>query len=102
MEQDTELVPGVPTEVLLDEGRRETVKTGGHWVGAERIKEAPATDPKQYLLLKTQLRPAPVKLAGNAPVSREVRQVIAVQQVKVHPTDLDLPGAQPDRGITSE
>src|SRR5512142_332208 len=27
----------------------------------------------------------------------QVRNVIAVEQVKAHPADLDLPGAQPDR-----
>src|ERR1035441_8674163 len=30
-------------------------------------------------------------------MSRKVSRVIAVQQVKLHPADLDLPRAQPDR-----
>ena len=30
-------------------------------------------------------------------MSREVRCVIAVQQIKLHSADLNLPGAQPDR-----
>ena len=144
MERDAELVLGIPTEVLLDEGRSETVKTGGHrrvggkevarsrdgqcdfeglpglfhegsspfqhgeggmpfiqvadfGLDAERIEQAPSADPEDQFLLEAQLRPASVKLAGNPSMSREVRRVIAVQQVQLHSADLDLPGTQPDR-----
>ena len=48
-------------------------------------------------MLETQLRSAAIQLAGNSSMSGEIRRVIAIQQVKVHPADLDLPGAQPDR-----
>ena len=38
VECDAELLLGIPTEVLLDEGRSETVKAGGHCrVGGEEI-----------------------------------------------------------------
>ena len=66
------------------------------WIPSAR-KQPPSADPEQHFLLEAQLRPAPVELAGNSSVSGEVRRVVAVQQVELHPTDLDLPGAQPDR-----
>ena len=38
MERDAELLLGITTEVLLDEGRRETVEAGGHrGVGGEEV-----------------------------------------------------------------
>jgi hypothetical protein len=38
VKRDAELVLGVPTEVLFGEGRREAVKTGGHWrVGGKEV-----------------------------------------------------------------
>ena len=63
----------------------------------ERAEQSPSADPEQQFLLQAQFRPAPVELAGNSSMSGKVRRVIAVQQVKLHPADLDLPGAQPDR-----
>ena len=134
----------ITTEVLLDEGRSETVKAGGHRrvggeevarsrdgqrdfeglpgrlhetprafqhgegrmpfiqvadfrLDAERGKQPPSADPEQQFLLEAQLRPAAIKLAGNPSMRGEVRRVIAVQQVKLHSADLNLPGAQPDR-----
>jgi hypothetical protein len=63
----------------------------------ERAQQPPATDPEQHFLLEAQLRPAPIELARNPPASRKVRRVIAIQQVQLHPADLRLPGAQPDR-----
>ena len=63
----------------------------------ERAEQPPSADPEEQFLLEAQIRPAPVKFAGNPPMNREVRRVIAVQQVKLHPAHLDLPGAQPDR-----
>ena len=126
---------GISAEVLLDEGRSETVKAGGHRrVGGEEIagsgrgqchfeglpclfhetpgalqhgerrvpfiqvtdlrleperaEQPPSADPEQHFLLEAQFRPAPIELAGNPPMSREVRRVIAVQQVKLHPANL--------------
>src|SRR5208283_2592625 len=64
---------------------------------AERAEQPPPANPKHNLLFQPQLRSAPIKLAGNAAVSREVRKVIAVEQVKMHPANLDLPGTQADR-----
>ena len=63
----------------------------------QRAEQPPSADPEQHFLLEAQFRPAPIEFAGNPPMRREVRRVIAVQQVKLHPADLDLPGAQPDR-----
>src|SRR5664279_4494510 len=144
MELNAELLRGVSTEVLLDEGRSETIKTGGHCrVGGEEVscsgdrqrdfeglpclfhevagtfqdgerrvpfiqvtdlrlnpecaEQPPSADPKQQFLLEAQLRPPAIQLAGNASMSGEVRRIIAIQQVKLHPADLELPGAQPHR-----
>ena len=44
-------------------------------------------------MLEAQLRPAAIQFAGNSSMSGEVRRVIAVQQIKLHSADLDLPGA---------
>ena len=63
----------------------------------ERAEQPPSADPEEQFLLEAQLRPAPIELAGNPSMNGEVRRVIAVQQVKLHPAHLDLPGAQPDR-----
>ena len=144
MERDAELLLGIAAEVLLDEGRSETVEAGGHRrvggeevarprdgqrdfeglpglfheaagalqhgegrmpfiqvadfrLDAERAEQPPAADPEEQFLLEAQLRPAAVQLAGDPSMGGEVRRVIAVQQVELHPADLDLPGAQPDR-----
>ncbi|MGA9135163.1 MAG: hypothetical protein WB384_24415 [Candidatus Sulfotelmatobacter sp.] len=41
MKRNAELLFGIPPEVLLDEGRMETVKAGGHGrVGGEEITRA--------------------------------------------------------------
>ena len=63
----------------------------------ERAEQPPSADPEQQFLLEAQLRPAAIQLAGNPSMSGKVRRVIAVQQVKLHPAHLNLPGAQPDR-----
>src|SRR5208283_1950676 len=60
---------------------------------AECGEQSPTSNPKQQLLLEAQLRSTAIQLTGNPAMSREVRRVIALQQVKFHPTDLDLPGA---------
>ena len=122
---------GVSAEVLLDEGRSETVKAGGHRrvggeevarprdgqrhfeglpglfheapgafqhgegrmpfiqvadfrLDAERAEQPPSADPEEQFLLEAQLRPAAIELAGDPPMSGEVRRVIAVQQVELH------------------
>jgi hypothetical protein len=129
---------------LLDEGGRETVKTGGHCrvrseeiarscdrqcdceglpglfhevartfqdgkrrvpliqvtdlrLDPERAEQPPSADPEEQLLLEAQLRPASIELAGDSPMNREVRGVIAVQKVELHSSDLNLPRPQPDR-----
>ena len=64
---------------------------------AERDEQPPATNPKEQLLGEAQLLPTAIKLAGDPSTSRDVRRVITVQQVELYATDLDLPGAQPDR-----
>jgi hypothetical protein len=60
---------------------------------ADRRKQLPSTNPEQQLLLEAQLRATAVQLAGNAAVRGVIRRVIAVQQVKLHSTDLYLPNA---------
>ena len=66
------------------------------WMPSAR-EQPPSADPEHQFLLEAQFRPAAVKLAGNASMSGIIRRVIAVQQVKLHSADLNLPGAQPDR-----
>ena len=66
-------------------------------LNAERGEQPPPADPENELLHEAQVRPAAVKLAGNASIRRKVRRVIAVQQVKLHSADLHLPGTQPYR-----
>ena len=144
VECQAELFLGIPTEVLLDESRSETIKARSHRrMGCEKISRArsgqrhfkrlrvllhetagalqhgksrmtfiqvtdfrfdaqcgeqpPAANPEEQFLLEAQFRPAPIKLARDPAMRRKVRRVIAVQQVKFDSTDLDLPGAQPDR-----
>jgi len=51
---------------------------------ANRTKQSPSANPQEQFLLEAQLRPAAIQFAGNPSMSREVREVIAVQQVKLH------------------
>ena len=78
-------------------GRMPFIQMTDFRLEAKRTKQSPSADPKDQFLLQTQLRPAAIQLAGNPSMSGEVRRVIAVQEVKLHSADLDLPGAQPDR-----
>jgi len=64
---------------------------------SKRTKQSPSADPEQQFLLEAQLQPASIQLTGNPSMNRKIRRVIAVQQVKLHSANLDLPGAQPDR-----
>src|ERR1019366_10574326 len=64
---------------------------------AECAEQPPSADPEHQFLLQAQVRAAPIQLAGNPAMCGKVRGVIAVQQVKLHSADLDLPGTQPDR-----
>ena len=64
---------------------------------AERGKQSPSADSQYQLLHEAQIRSAAVKLAGNSPVWRKVRRIVAVQQVELQSADLNLPGAKPDR-----
>ena len=131
MKLNAELLRGVSTKVLLDEGRSETIKTGGHCrVGGEEVscsgggqrdfeglpclfhevagtfqdgerrmsfiqvtdfrlnpecaEQPPSADPEQQFLLEAQLRAAAIELAGDPSMNRNVRRIIAVQQVKLH------------------
>ncbi len=64
---------------------------------AECPEKSPTADPEEQFLLEAQFRPAAVQLARDPAIRRDIGRVVAVQQVKLHPADLDLPGAQPDR-----
>ena len=66
-------------------------------VDAKGVQQAPAADAEENFLLQAQLRPAAVQFAGKSAVHGEIRRVVAIEQVKLHPADLHLPGAQPDR-----
>src|SRR5664280_1910302 len=141
---NAEPLVGIPPKVLLDEGRSESVKTGGHCrvrgeevarsrggqcdfegllclfhevsgtfqdgerrvpfiqvtdfrLESEGAEQPPSADSEKQFLLEAQLRPAAIQFAGNASMSGKVRRILAIQQVKLYPADLDLPGAQPDR-----
>src|SRR5438094_4025116 len=76
-------------------GRMPFIQMADFRLNAKRTKQSPSADPEQYFLLEAQLRPTAIQFAGNASMRREIRRVIAVQQVQLHSADLHLPGAQP-------
>ena len=78
-------------------GRMPFIQVTDFRLNAECGEQPPSANPEKQFLLEAQLRPAPIQLAGDPSMSRKVRRVIAVQQVKLDSADLDLPGAQPDR-----
>jgi hypothetical protein len=78
------------------EGRVPFVQVTDLRLDPQRAQHPPSANPQKQFLLEAQLRPAPIELAGDPPMSGVVRCVIAVQQIKLHSADLDLPGAQPD------
>ena len=63
----------------------------------ERAEQPPSADPEQEFLLETQFRAAAIELAGDPSMRGKIRRIIAVEEVKLHSADLNLPGAQPDR-----
>ena len=79
------------------EGRMSFIQVTDFRLDAQRAEQPPAANPEKQFLLEAQLRPAPVQLAGDPSMSGDVRRVIAIQQVELDSTGLDLPGAQPDR-----
>ena len=79
------------------EGRVPLVQVTDLGLQAERAEQAPSADPEQQFLLQAQLRAAAVELAGDAAMRGIIRGVVAVEQIELHATDLNLPGAQPDR-----
>ena len=78
------------------EGRMPFIQVADFRLDAERCEQSPSADPEYHLLFQAQLRPAPVKLTGNASMRGVIRCIIAVQQVELYATDLNLPDAQPD------
>ena len=100
-QRDFEGLPGLFHESVraFQDGERRVpfIQMADLRVDAERAEQPPSADPEEQFLLEAQLRPAAIQLAGDPPMSGGVRRVIAVQQVQLHPADLDLPGAQPDR-----
>ena len=79
------------------EGRMPFVEMTDFRLNAKRSKQPPSANPEQHSCFRRNSGPASVQLAGNPSMRGKIRRVIAVQQVKLHPADLDLPGAQPDR-----
>ena len=100
-QRDFKRLPGLihesPGSFQNGERRMPFIQVADFRLDAERMKQSPSADSQHQFLLESQFRPAPIKLAGNASVSRKVRQVVGVQEVKLHSANLDLPGAQPDR-----
>ena len=66
-------------------------------IDAQRVQQPPSANAQEHLLHQAQFRPAPIQFAGDPAMSGKVRRVIAVQEIKFHSPDLDLPGAHPDR-----
>ena len=60
-------------------------------------EQSPASNAQEQFLLETQFGTAAIQLTGDPSVRRKVGRVIAIQQVQLDATDLDLPGAEPDR-----
>jgi hypothetical protein len=87
------------TAGALEHGERRMpfVEMAHFRLNAERGKQPPPADPEKELLHQAQVRPATVKLAGDAAMHRSVRSIIAVQQVKGQAADACLPSAQPHR-----
>ena len=77
------------------EGRMAFVQVTDLRLEPKRTKQAPSTDSQEHFLLEAQLRPASIELAGDPAMSGIVGRVVAVQQIKIHPANLYLPGAQP-------
>ena len=74
---DFERLPGLvhegPGSFQNGERRMPFIQMADFRLDAKRVEQPPAADSEHNLLLQPQLRPAPVKLAGNAAVCREVR-----------------------------
>ena len=64
---------------------------------SERAEQPPSANSEQQFLLEAEFGAAAIQFAGDATISRKVRRIIAVQQIKLHPANLYLPGAQPHR-----
>ena len=100
-QRDFEGLPGLFHEVpgALQNSKRSVafIQMTDLWLKAKCAKQPPSANPEQQFLLEAQFRPAAVEFAGNSPMSGKVCRVIAVQQIKLHSADLNLPGAQPDR-----
>ena len=64
---------------------------------AERGEQSPAADAEHQLLQNAQIGSPAIKLAGDTAKGWVVGGVVAVEQVKLRPADLDLPGAQLDQ-----
>src|ERR1019366_1045712 len=90
-QRDFEWLPGLLHEAeraLQDgEGRVPFIQVTDLGLDAERPEQAPSADPEQEFLLQAQLRAAAVELAGDGSMGRNVRRIIAVQQVELHPAD---------------
>ena len=60
------------------EGRVSLIQVTDLRLDSERSEQSPPSDPEQEFLLEAQLRSASIEFAGNPPMNREVRRVIAV------------------------
>ena len=64
---------------------------------AQGHEQSPSADAEEHFLLQAQFRSAAIKFAGDSPMRRKVCRVVTIEQIKLHPADLDLPGAEPNR-----
>ena len=78
------------------EGRMSFIQVTDLGSNPERTQQTPSSNTEEQLLLQSQFRPASVQFTSDPSMLGKVSGVIAVEQVKLHPTYLHLPGAQPD------
>ncbi len=60
-------------------------------------KQPPAADAENQFLLQTQFWFAAIQFAGDASMLGKIRRIVAIQQIELYATDLDLPPSQPDQ-----
>src|ERR1035438_1778060 len=63
----------------------------------KRAQQAPSTNPKNDLLLQPHLRIATIEFTCDSSMRSTVGEVICVEQVKLYPSNRDLPAADPDQ-----
>ena len=100
-QRDVERLPGITHETASTLQNRESrmtfVQMTHFRVDAKQVQQPPAADAQYQFLLQAGFRAAAIQFAGNSSINRIIRRIVAIEQIQVQATDLDLPGAQPDR-----